>query len=823
MTSFRETYPIDFDLYDKDTQNVLYIEDTSDQTLTLEITNASTQTIDLADLTASIVSSTNYHFALRFRPGTLSSATLTAIALATGTATNWEMTPPETDASGMDVVYLKNLSASLSMDPDTLQTLVFENVGASAGQGSRGTRAELLYTNMSYNGGAETINGNRELHLSVINHRGKQNLPLHVGFVGDNGVLNDGNTANELTLQFSNTLVHDTTNPDASELSFLYDTDATLRSRFILSFDVGTVAAEEWALGSSTTINSNAITISPPGGWTAAVVSGQTAQWELYPASNNQTLSGRNSGSNEHFDVTISSITTAFPTGHTHLHVQYENIPGYWDGQMKVTIEKRPLVYDSGNVGIGTNDPQATLDVNGNIYFGSDREWQLDNGSWQGANIMYRGGSDTNTNVKNFGFHGEAQRQVNLIVDGDIGIGTTDPGTHNGESYRLDVAGITSSRGLRIPGFYNLGSYYTSGIEMDITPGSYNVIRAYRIPGTTEADHIGSIGFFDETWESGLPEDSAGSVNIQGKIATTIGFWDNPTAYFKNKDNVANSGNNGNVGIGTTNPSDKLVVDGAIRTTNESEEFNLGGVSGFMDMVNNSKLVRIGSVTGGDILSGTQGEVGFFVNNGEKMRIDASGNVGIGTTDPGTPLAIRRNGAAKSVGITQNQVGGNASMEFTTVDDSNNQATRLMLRGNSDTSNIEFYRGARGSEAVSMIIKGDSGNVGIGTDIPGATLDINGDIKVKGVKPIIYNTFEVSQDNPTIATPYAFSDYVLAIVGFDSESSSDIEGVRILPARPPGATNWEIRADLDSAPDSFWKVAVLAIRRELVDLNGHFA
>ena len=45
MTNFRGTYPIDFDLYDKDTQNVLYIEDTSDQILTLEIKNASSETV----------------------------------------------------------------------------------------------------------------------------------------------------------------------------------------------------------------------------------------------------------------------------------------------------------------------------------------------------------------------------------------------------------------------------------------------------------------------------------------------------------------------------------------------------------------------------------------------------------------------------------------------------------------------------------------------------------------------------------------------------------------------------------------------------------
>ena len=351
MTDFRTSYPIDFELYDKDTQNVLYIEDTSDQTLTLEITNASTQTIALENLTGD-VSDSNYHFALRFRPGTLSAASLgNTNGIELGDTTNWQMLLSPADPSGMDVIYISR-TTNLSMDPDASQTIVFNNVGADAGQGARGTRVELLYQSMAYSGETETLSGNRELHMSVINHRGKQNLPLHVGFVGDNGILNDGITQNTLTLRFSNTLTYDATNPDASSLSFSYNADETQRSKIILSFDVGT-AADEWALGDSDGIAG--IDITQPGGWDIIEpIEGESPEWILYPDTADQVLYGRNSGNTDYFDLEIIDIVSSFPTGHTQLHIRYENIPGYWDGQMKVTIEKRPLVYDGGNVGIGT-------------------------------------------------------------------------------------------------------------------------------------------------------------------------------------------------------------------------------------------------------------------------------------------------------------------------------------------------------------------------------------------------------------------------------------------------------------------------------------
>lgn len=456
MANFRESYPIDFDLYDKDAQNVLYIEDTSDQLLTLQVKNAATKTIQLIDLAAP-VSNSNYHFALRFRPGTLSPVSLSSpsggIQLTVDTALSWEMTPPETDTAGMDVIYLRSTTPNLSLDPGTLQTLVFEHVGADAGQGARGTRVTLEYRNIAFSDAPELeINGNREIHLSVINHRGKQDIPLHIGFVGDNGVLNDGATGNDLTIRFSNTMEYDVANPDISSLTFLHDADETLRSKIILSFDAGT-ANEEWALGTETELRS--ITISQPAGWALTEpVQGESPEWIVYPATDNQVLYGRNAPAPNpgYFDLEISNIISAFPTGYTYLHIRYENIPGYWDGQLKVAIQKRPLVYNGNNVGIRTTSPRGKLDVDGpgNIYLVDDPNTNGYQSIFIPGHIYitpHNGGDLTyiqarredNSGFTNMRFRtyndGELVEAMHIASNGNVGIGNNSPAT------RLEVAG----------------------------------------------------------------------------------------------------------------------------------------------------------------------------------------------------------------------------------------------------------------------------------------------------------------------------------------------------------------------------------------------
>lgn len=66
------------------------------------------------------------------------------------------------------------------------------------------------------------------------------------------------------------------------------------------------------------------------------------------------------------------------------------------------------------------------------------------------------------------------------------------------------------------------------------------------------------------------------------------------------------------------------------------------------------------------------------------------------------------------VGMTQGLIGGANTLEFTTADSKNLQTSRMVIRGASDTPNIEFYSGPRGAELLRLMIEGPKGNINWG-------------------------------------------------------------------------------------------------------------
>ena len=163
----------------------------------------------------------------------------------------------------------------------------------------------------------------------------------------------------------------------------------------------------------------------------------------------------------------------------------------------------------------------------------------------------------------------------------------------------------------------------------------------------------------------------------------------------------------GNVGIGTTSPDKMFVVQGA------GAEIVISDT----DTTDTPVLrFRESGVTSGVIK--TDGSHMIFSAGGtpERMRIDSSGNVGIGTTAPGAPLDVKSNSVSSGnsgIRLISNSA-GNAIVRI--GEKSNDKARFHMYDGT--TEKIAFYADGTANHI-------SAGNLGIGTSAPSYLLHVD--------------------------------------------------------------------------------------------------
>lgn len=181
--------------------------------------------------------------------------------------------------------------------------------------------------------------------------------------------------------------------------------------------------------------------------------------------------------------------------------------------------------------------------------------------------------------------------------------------------------------------------------------------------------------------------------------------------------------NAGNVGIGTTTPAGRLDVRGG------TIEFDPGVVADEARAFN----FNIGGLNYGKILipTGGSGAMAFHTGSAgaaaERVRILASGSVGIGTSAPASRLDVAGTGNLFRTTDT-----GSASNFWSW----HTNATRrgYIGYGNPVGSELTFLNEANddvriGTNAIEVIRIKNSGNVGIGQVAPTCTLDVNGGIR----------------------------------------------------------------------------------------------
>ena len=267
-------------------------------------------------------------------------------------------------------------------------------------------------------------------------------------------------------------------------------------------------------------------------------------------------------------------------------------------GQLKfrVNASTEAMTIDSnGNVGIGTTSPARLLSVNG------IQGWSA-SGTEKAAINPTSTGTDFTLVGDNGNIRFDSRPSGNSYVGtGNFGIGTTSPVSvlevYGGSSGVNDVdryVRFKASNGEKRFDFYMGGTGNASSLGM------------YTSDGTTKNVQISSGG----------------------------------TSYL----------NGGNVGIGTTSPSEKLEVDGIIKVVHTDNSYaNYRGQGVFFNrtenyvapLADNTSTLNIGyngAKWGNVEINGAF--IKFENGPNEFMRISSSGNVGIGTTSPTQKLQV---------------------------------------------------------------------------------------------------------------------------------------------------------------------------------------
>jgi hypothetical protein len=290
------------------------------------------------------------------------------------------------------------------------------------------------------------------------------------------------------------------------------------------------------------------------------------------------------------------------------------------------------------------------------------------------------------------------------FTGGNVGIGATTP------SEKLEVNGNLLVDGTR-PMFFDpsKGRIYLKGITNGWSMGL----------------------FADESTATNL-SGSLGGFGIYGTTDVVNYYWIGES--FSNPEFLVKP--NGNVGIGTTNTSAKLTVEGDLHL-NGDRGFNFNTSKGriYLKADNTgwnmgllldgpSALTATGSL-GGFGVYGTGDAVNYYYVGesyaNPELAILPSGNVGIGTSSPGTKFDVKGN--------IRTRPGSGGTITVYEADGT--RKNRLIISADQDGSVLNSTYGTGGSQAlifkrssVETMRIADGGNVGIGTTNPGDKLDI---------------------------------------------------------------------------------------------------
>ena len=507
-----------------------------------------------------------------------------------------------------------------------------------------------------------------------------------VTFVAGGTAIFKYNLADGLSLTSGGALVGTTATQTLSNKTFTSITDSgnltfTGTGNRILGDTTNATVTNRLALQDSTTNSQTIFSVFPNGTSTQSQV-------QLYNSSSGTNYTRFNLIS---FPTSVALTQTISGTG-TYLPMAF----------FANASEAMRITTDS-IVAIGTTTPlpagYAKLEVNSDIYARPSTTAQSSQIKAAASNFA-SGPSFTNTGVKQFG--STATGTTAGISNTTLGLlefvntSTALIYTNGGAPI---VLGTNSTERMRITSDGSVGIGTSSGNTKFTVQGA----AAYGIARFTTSDYVDGV---------------SGSGILINTGATTGNTFTSINAYqagFASSNNLVLQNSGGSVGIGTSSPAFPLEVQSnsaalGIRLRGRS----LDGIS-VLRFVSNDGATTYGQldVRPSDFRINAVANVPmlFSTNDSERMRIDSSGNVGIGTSSPSGKLQINTQD-----GFIFNAASAISTMRFGSANSGEGTGELAFDRG---AGAITFKSGNTGSALTERMRIDASGNVGINTTVAG--------------------------------------------------------------------------------------------------------